>query len=85
MGTIYRIREKPQTFTSLRLFSWCFAQRILPPIGAPSAAQPSYTLIMPAQVLIAGAGPTGMMLALRLARHGIPLRIIDQVPPAARA
>lgn len=33
---------------------------------------------MTAQVLIAGAGPTGLMLALRLARHGIPLRIIDQ-------
>jgi len=35
---------------------------------------------MSAQVLIAGAGPTGLMLALRLARHGIPLRIIDKAP-----
>lgn len=33
---------------------------------------------MPAQVLIAGAGPTGLMLALRLTRHGIPLRIVDK-------
>ncbi len=33
---------------------------------------------MSTQVLIAGAGPTGLMLALRLARHGIRLRIIDK-------
>ena len=30
------------------------------------------------QVLIVGAGPTGLVLALRLARHGIPFRIIDK-------
>ncbi|MGO4704696.1 FAD-dependent monooxygenase [Microvirga sp. 2MCAF38] len=30
------------------------------------------------QVMIVGAGPTGLVLALRLARHGIPLRIIDR-------
>lgn len=29
-------------------------------------------------VLIVGAGPTGLNLALRLARHGVPFRIIDQ-------
>lgn len=29
-------------------------------------------------VLIVGAGPTGLNCALRLARHGIPFRIIDQ-------
>ena len=29
------------------------------------------------QVLIVGAGPTGLMLALRLARHGVAFRIID--------
>lgn len=28
-------------------------------------------------ILIAGAGPTGLMLALRLAHYGVPLRIID--------
>ena len=33
---------------------------------------------MSAQVLIAGAGPTGLMLALRLARHGIAVRIVDK-------
>jgi len=39
----------------------------------------SYTACMkPAQVLIVGAGPTGLMLALRLARHGIAVRIIDR-------
>lgn len=30
------------------------------------------------QVLIVGAGPTGLVLALRLARHGIVCRIIDR-------
>jgi 2-polyprenyl-6-methoxyphenol hydroxylase-like FAD-dependent oxidoreductase len=31
-------------------------------------------------VLICGAGPTGLMLALRLARSGVPVRIIDAAP-----
>lgn len=30
------------------------------------------------QVLIVGAGPTGLVLALRLARHGVPFRIVDK-------
>ncbi|SEG47454.1 FAD-dependent monooxygenase [Paenibacillus sp. UNC499MF] len=30
------------------------------------------------QVLIAGAGPTGLMLALQLAHYGVPFRIIDK-------
>ncbi|MBV8198329.1 MAG: FAD-dependent monooxygenase, partial [Candidatus Eremiobacteraeota bacterium] len=30
------------------------------------------------RVLIAGAGPTGLVLALNLARRGVPLRIIDE-------
>lgn len=34
--------------------------------------------ISTAQVLIVGAGPTGLALALRLVRHGVPFRIIDQ-------
>ena len=29
-------------------------------------------------VLIVGAGPTGLTLGLRLARHGVPFRIVDQ-------
>src|SRR4051812_44342405 len=29
-------------------------------------------------IIIAGAGPTGLVLALSLARHGAPVRIIDQ-------
>ena len=33
---------------------------------------------MVAQVLIVGAGPTGLVLALRLARHGVAVRIIDK-------
>lgn len=32
------------------------------------------------QVLIVGAGPTGLMLALQLARRGVALRIIDAEP-----
>ncbi|KIA59816.1 FAD-dependent monooxygenase [Nocardia vulneris] len=33
---------------------------------------------MPEQVLIAGAGPTGLTLAIDLARRDIPVRIVDQ-------
>src|SRR5215472_15510037 len=36
---------------------------------------------MPAQVLIVGAGPVGMTLALELSRYGVSIRIVD----AARA
>jgi 2-polyprenyl-6-methoxyphenol hydroxylase-like FAD-dependent oxidoreductase len=32
------------------------------------------------QVLIVGAGPVGLTLAVELARHGVPCRIIDQSP-----
>src|SRR3954454_16753144 len=32
------------------------------------------------QVLIAGAGPTGLMLACELARRGVPLRLIEAAP-----
>jgi 2-polyprenyl-6-methoxyphenol hydroxylase-like FAD-dependent oxidoreductase len=35
------------------------------------------------QVLIAGAGPVGLTMALELARYGVPVRIIDKVPEAA--
>ncbi|QIS13366.1 FAD-dependent monooxygenase [Nocardia arthritidis] len=33
---------------------------------------------MPQQVLIAGAGPTGLSLAIDLARRGVPVRIVEQ-------
>src|SRR5947209_11615260 len=32
------------------------------------------------KVLIAGAGPVGLTLANELARHGVPLRIVDKAP-----
>lgn len=35
-------------------------------------------------VLIVGAGPTGLMLAYELARHGISFRIIDKKPEATK-
>jgi 2-polyprenyl-6-methoxyphenol hydroxylase-like FAD-dependent oxidoreductase len=35
------------------------------------------------QVLIAGAGPTGLMLALELAQRGIALRIVDKLAQAS--
>ena len=35
---------------------------------------------MPPQVLIAGAGPTGLMLALWLARSGVKVRLIEKAP-----
>jgi 2-polyprenyl-6-methoxyphenol hydroxylase-like FAD-dependent oxidoreductase len=34
-------------------------------------------------VLVVGAGPTGLMMALNLTRHGIPCRIIDKLPHAS--
>jgi len=37
------------------------------------------------QVLIVGAGPTGLVLALRLAHHGIPFRIIEKNSGAGQA
>src|SRR5262249_30056559 len=33
----------------------------------------------PAQVLIVGAGPTGLVLALWLTRLGVPVRIVDKL------
>lgn len=36
------------------------------------------------QVLIAGAGPVGLTMALKLARYGVPVRIIDKIPEATR-
>ncbi|MBL6454911.1 FAD-dependent monooxygenase [Belnapia sp. T6] len=38
-----------------------------------------------AQILIVGAGPTGLVLALALARLGQPFRIIDKAPGPGRA
>ncbi len=33
--------------------------------------------------LVVGAGPTGLMMALELTRHGVPCRIIDKLPQAS--
>ncbi|MGH7716004.1 MAG: FAD-dependent monooxygenase, partial [Vulcanimicrobiaceae bacterium] len=30
-----------------------------------------------ADVLIVGAGPTGLTLAVQLARYGVPVRVVD--------
>src|SRR5262245_1149767 len=35
-------------------------------------------MMSPAQVLIAGAGPTGLFMACELVRHGVPCRIVDK-------
>ncbi|MFG1350257.1 FAD-dependent monooxygenase [Xanthobacter autotrophicus] len=35
------------------------------------------------RVLIVGAGPVGLTMALELARYGVPVRIIDKIPDAA--
>ena len=35
-------------------------------------------MIIDPPILIVGAGPTGLVLALRLRRHGVPFRIVDQ-------
>jgi 2-polyprenyl-6-methoxyphenol hydroxylase-like FAD-dependent oxidoreductase len=33
-----------------------------------------------AEVLVVGAGPTGLVMASQLARHGVPVRIVDKNP-----
>jgi 2-polyprenyl-6-methoxyphenol hydroxylase-like FAD-dependent oxidoreductase len=38
--------------------------------------------MMKEQVLIAGAGPVGLTMALELARYDVPVRIIDKIPEA---
>jgi 2-polyprenyl-6-methoxyphenol hydroxylase-like FAD-dependent oxidoreductase len=40
---------------------------------------------LPVDVLIVGAGPTGLMLACELARRGVAFRLIDAAPHAWRA
>ena len=49
MGTIYRISstEKPQTFTSLRLFSFPPSPRRLFPRRRPHGLRPAYPVIPP--------------------------------------
>ena len=39
---------------------------------------------MEKDVLIAGAGPVGLVMAIELARYGVAVRIIDKAPPAYR-
>ena len=41
------------------------------------------SVLVDVPVLIVGAGPTGLMLALWLARRGVPLRIIDKTAAPA--
>src|SRR4051812_10441106 len=41
---------------------------------------PADPLARPTDVLIAGAGPTGLVLALWLTRRGVRVRIVDQAP-----
>ncbi|TRM66351.1 FAD binding domain-containing protein [Schizophyllum amplum] len=40
--------------------------------------------MIPANVLIAGAGPAGLAMALCLAQNGVPVRIIDKLPTPRR-
>lgn len=35
------------------------------------------------RVLVAGAGPVGLTMALELARYGVPVRIVDKIPEAS--
>src|SRR5262249_50062521 len=39
--------------------------------------------VQPVEVLIVGAGPTGLVLALWLTRLGVPVRIVDRTPEPA--
>ena len=47
---------------------------------AVAAGTPRASREYPADVLIAGAGPTGLVLALWLTRRGVRVRIIDKAP-----
>jgi 2-polyprenyl-6-methoxyphenol hydroxylase-like FAD-dependent oxidoreductase len=53
------------------------AQGILRQIGLHAQGAPNGRLAPPNAVLIVGAGPTGLTLAVDLARRGVPFRIID--------
>jgi 2-polyprenyl-6-methoxyphenol hydroxylase-like FAD-dependent oxidoreductase len=49
---------------------------------AIEAEAPGHSAAEGADVLVVGAGPTGLTLAIELARHGIPFRLIDREPVA---
>lgn len=59
------------------------------PLVSTHHTQPAPTLTPPNQVIIVGAGPSGLLLALLLSKHGIPVHILeaaaelDQQPRAA--
>src|SRR4029453_7893972 len=64
---------------------------LTPPAGSPTITDRFLTAhrgakaVSRPQVLIVGAGPTGLVLALWLARAGVPFRLIDKNPGPGRA
>src|SRR3954471_4560657 len=51
-----------------------------PPVPTAYYNSPT-TMPTPPPILITGAGPTGLVLALSLAKQGLHPRIIDKFPP----
>ena len=56
------------------------------PTSDPSSSRllDSSTSRLAIPILIVGAGPTGLTLAIELARRGVPLRLIDRDPQRPR-
>jgi len=55
---------------------------LMPPADSPGALYAPHVSSCP--VVVIGAGPTGLLLASELRRHGVEVRIVDKVESPSR-